>query len=285
MALTAWDRAAEGYAAQWLPRYVPYQQDLVRELTLRAGERVLVPAAGPGAEAIAAARIVGDQGFVRATDPSSEMIRLAKERVLAAGMTSLVSCDQVDALDTAGGPWDAIVCAFGLWQVGDRQKVLTKWREALSPLGKVGVLVWGPPDVEGPWVAFRRSLAKIEPSLADGLRWTDAEREPMAKTFEAAGLELVRHTIVRHTLNFPSAEAFVRSVTEACTFREVYERLGEETYHRVVVGFYDQVGGPDAPLSFQPAATIAIGCNPGVEIELEARPSRRPPPPPASSKG
>jgi ubiquinone/menaquinone biosynthesis C-methylase UbiE len=276
---TAWDRAAEGYAAQWLPRYVPYQQDLIRELTLRTGDRVLVTAAGPGAEAVAVARLVGNTGSVRATDTSHTMVRLARERVRAAGFTELVHVDEADALDTSGGPWDAIVCAFGLWQVGDREKTLATWRNALSPLGKVGVLVWGPPDVEGPWIAFRRALARADAALADGMRWTEAEREPMARLFEQAGLELVRHTVVRHTLTFHSAESFVRALEEACIFPDLERRLGDDGYHRVVVSFYDQVGGPDSPLVFQPAATIGIGCAPGAQVELEGRPSRRPPPP------
>jgi hypothetical protein len=42
---------------------------------------------------------------------------------------------------------------------------------------------------------------------------------------------------------------------------------------RVTARFYDQVGGPAAPLAFEPAATLAIAALPGAEIELAVRSS------------
>jgi hypothetical protein len=42
---------------------------------------------------------------------------------------------------------------------------------------------------------------------------------------------------------------------------------------RVAARFYDQVGGPTAPLSFEPAVTLAIAARPGAEVELAHRPS------------
>ena len=50
---TPWDRATEGYVAEWLPRFTPYQVDLVEELALEGtAARVLVPCCGTGAEVI-----------------------------------------------------------------------------------------------------------------------------------------------------------------------------------------------------------------------------------------
>ena len=40
-----------------------------------------------------------------------------------------------------------------------------------------------------------------------------------------------------------------------------------------IESFYDQVGGPTAPLVFEPAATLAIAALPGSEVELAVRPS------------
>jgi hypothetical protein len=53
---TPWDRAALGYLEEWVPRFVPYHLDLVREMALAPGQRVLVPSAGPGAEVLPVAR-------------------------------------------------------------------------------------------------------------------------------------------------------------------------------------------------------------------------------------
>ena len=285
---TPWDRAAAGYLAEWVPRFVPYHLDLVRELTLGDRQRVLVTSAGPGQEVLAVARALGDDGFVRATDQSGEMVRICSEQVHKARFLTRIECGVADAADAGGGPWDAVLCAFGLWQIGDRagrEHALRSWRDSLAPLGKVGILTWGPPDGQQPFERLAEVLFELEPSLHVPSSHIDAERDTMGKMFQAGGLQMVRHTVVRHTLNFPSNEAFIRAMSEACTWRRIWEELGEARMERVASRFYDVMGGPDAPLSFSPPATVAIASLPSADVELEARPSMRVPnpskPPPA----
>ncbi len=80
---TPWDRAAAKYLEEWVPRFVPYHLDLVQELVLAQGQRVLVTSTGPGAEVLAVARAVGDKGVVRATDASEELVAMcAKHETL-----------------------------------------------------------------------------------------------------------------------------------------------------------------------------------------------------------
>ena len=280
---TPWDRAAPGYLDEWVPRFVPYHLDLVRELALSAGARVLVVSAGPGSEVLAVARTIGDRGRVLATDKSEEMVRICREQVKTAGFTS-VDVNVADAAETRGGPWDAIVCAFGLWQIADRGALVRAWAEALAPSGKVGILTWGPPDGDGPFELLSSCVAELEPALHVPSARVLAEREAMAQLFDEGGLAMVRHTIVRHTLTFKSAEHFVRSVKEACTWRRLWEELGEERFSRVAARFYEKVGGPDVPLSFDSPATIALAALPGAEIVLENRPSLRVPAAPPSPK-
>jgi hypothetical protein len=99
----------------------------------------------------------------------------------------------------------------------------------------------------------------------------------MGAMFEAAGLALVRHTVIRHTMSFPTSERFVRAMREACTWRKRWEELGDARMERVARAFYGWTGGPDVPLTFQPPATLAIAGLPGAELELEGRPSVRVP--------
>ncbi len=273
---TPWDRAAAGYLDEWVPRFVPYHLDLVRELALHAGARSLVVSAGPGSEVLAIARAVGERGKVRATDKSDEMVRICREQVKTAGFSN-VDARVADASDTEGGPWDAIVCAFGLWQIDDRGSLLRAWAEALAPSGKVGILTWGPPDGEGPFEVLASSLRDLEPDHHVPSPHLHAERDAMARLFDEGGLAMVRHTVIRHTLAFKSAEAFVRAMKEACTWRRLWEAIGDERFARVAARFYEKVGGPDVPVSFDSPATIAIGALPGAEIELENRPSLRVP--------
>jgi ubiquinone/menaquinone biosynthesis C-methylase UbiE len=254
---------------------VPYHLDLVREMALRPGGRVLVTSAGPGAEVMAVARAVGDTGAVRATDKSVEMVRICREQTERAKLATPIECAVADASDTTGGPWDAVLCAFGLWQFPSRVEMLRAWAGTLAPQGKVGLITWGPSEPGEPFQMLTACLHELEPSLAVPDPHVQAARAAMAAMFDEAGLAMVRHTLVSHTLAFKSAEAFVRAMREACTWRRIWEDVGDARMQRVAARFCEKVGGPSAPLSFEPTATIAIAALPGAEVELQGRPSVR----------
>jgi ubiquinone/menaquinone biosynthesis C-methylase UbiE len=269
---TPFDRAAKRYIAEWVPRFVPYHLDLVRELALAEGQGVLIARCGPGAEVLAVARAVGDRGRVRATDPSAELVQICHDQVKKAGFTT-VTCERADLGDVGVGGWDAIVCAFGLWTVPDRATVLKSWASALAPHGKVGVLTFGPPDESDPFEILARALGELEPNAVMKPGRIDADREAFAKIFEEGGLALVRHTTLRHTVTFATAEDFTSAIREGRTWRNVWEELGPERMGLVTARFYDQVGGPTAPLVFEPRATLAIAALPGTEVQIAVRPS------------
>lgn len=274
---TPWDRVAKTYLEEWVPRFVPYHLDLVRELALAEGQRVLVTSSGPGAEVLAVARAVGDAGKVRATDASDDMVHLCQERVAKADFRN-VTCAQGDLDDVGDGGWDAVVCAFGLWKVEDRATVLRKWAASLSPRGKVGVLTFGPPDETDPFELLARSLRELEPDTVARPPRIDAAKDAMTRMFEGAGLAMVTHFVLRHTVSFLSAEAFAAAIREGRTWRGVWDELGKERMGRVLAHFYDKLGGPTAPLVFEPAVTLAIAAIPGAQVELGTRPSVTVPP-------
>jgi ubiquinone/menaquinone biosynthesis C-methylase UbiE len=274
---TPWDRAAEGYLEEWVPRFVPYHLDLVNAMALKPGARVLVTSAGPGAEVLAVGRALGPEGFVRATDKSEEMVRICREQMDRAKLDVRFECATLDASDASGGPWDAVLCAFGLWQLPARKDALRAWSKSLAPRGKVGIITWGPGDPSEPFEVLAACLREIEPSFRVPSPHVHAARDAMQAMFVEAGLSMVRHTVVRHTLSFKSAETFVRAMREACTWRRIWEELGDARLERVAARFYERVGGPSTPVSFDPPATLAIAALPGAEVELEHRPSVRAP--------
>jgi ubiquinone/menaquinone biosynthesis C-methylase UbiE len=279
---TPWDRAAVGYLDEWVPRFVPYHLDLVHELALAPGQRVLVTSAGPGSEVLAAARAIGETGYIRATDKSAEMVRLCDAQVKKGGFGAFVDCATADATDASnprspGAKWDAVLCAFGLWQLDDRIGAIRAWRDALAPNGKVGILTWGPPDADDPFERLAQCLHELEPAHAVPPSRIVSERGAMESMFAEAGLAMVRHTVVRHTLSFKSAESFVKALREACTWRRIWEEIGDARVERLAARFYELTSDPDTPLSFEAPATLAIAALPGAEVELEHRPSIRVP--------
>ncbi|HEX7667736.1 MAG TPA: class I SAM-dependent methyltransferase [Polyangiaceae bacterium] len=274
---TPWDRAAQGYVEEWMPRFVPYHLDLVRETKLAPGQRVFVAAAGPGAEVLAAAREVGETGFVRAVDSSAMMASICKEKVDAAELKN-VEVSQADASEIDGKtPYDAVICAFGLWQLEDRVSVIKSWANALNENGKVAILTWGPIEEDDLFEKVGRCLAHVEPDVASPNPKSFALRDPMNEMFEAADLVMVRHTILRHPLTFQTAEKFISALKESCTWRKVWEDIGDARMAHVAARFYGLVGGPDATLAWSPAATLAIAAKPGSEIEIASRASVRVP--------
>ncbi len=270
---TPWDRPSREYNEEWVPRFVPYLRDLVSELALDDGERVLVPCCGTGAEVVAVAREVG-ASHVRATELDEALAKEARARLDAAGFPD-AQLSVAPAEDVSGGSWDAVVCAFGLWQLDHRVDVLRAWRGALTTKGKVGVLTWGPPEEHDPFERMMRCLAEREPALALVPPRIHSGRDSMESMFEEAGLSLVRHTVLRHTLSFPSAEAFVKALRYARGFDGAFAALDETRLGLVLARFYEEVGGPSAPLPWDPPATLAIAANPGTEVTLFSRPSLR----------
>jgi SAM-dependent methyltransferase len=275
---TPWDRAADGYLEHWIPRFLPYHLDLVRELAIPEAARALITSSGPGGnEVLAVARAVGEKGHVLATDASARMVEICREQVKKAGFEERVQCAQADAAAVPQGPYDIIVCAFGLWQIVERELTLRSWSRGLAEHGKVGVIAWGPAEIDDPFEQLGDILREVEPEVARHSHRVLASRESMEKMFSEAELAMVRHTVVRHTLTFHSAEQFVVALRESCTWRRVWETLGDERFARVAAKFYDKVGGPLAPLTFEPPATIAIAARPGDEVTLSHRPSVRAP--------
>jgi ubiquinone/menaquinone biosynthesis C-methylase UbiE len=267
---TPWDRAAAKYLEEWVPRFVPYHLDLVQELALAQGQRVLVVSAGLGAETIAVARAVGDKGVVRATDATAELVDMCAKQVEAAGFTS-VTCQRADPGDVGEGSWNAVVCAFGLWKERDRTALLRAWGGSIVPTGKVGILTFGPPDGDDPFEMLAQALRDLEPDAVATPARIPADRESVERMFEDAGLVCIRHTVLRHTLTFPSAEAFIAAIREGRTWRRVWQELGDERMGLVTARFYDRVGGPMEPLSFAPAVTCAIAALPGAQVEIATR--------------
>lgn len=276
---TPWDRAVAKYIDEWVPRFVPYHVDLVRELALAQGQRVLVVSAGPGAEVLAVARAVGDRGFVRATDRSPDLVKICSDQLEKAGF-SAVQCEPAEPDDVGEGEWNAVVCAFGLWSLEKdaRREAMKRWASALAPSGKVGVLTFGPPSDDDPFDMLARALKDLEPQAVHRPTRIDPDRESMSRMFEEAGLSLVRHTVLRHTISFATAEAFVDAIREGRTWGRVWDELGPERMGRVTARFYDQIGGPTEALTFEPAVTLGIAALPGAEVELMSRPSVTAPP-------
>ena len=189
---------------------------------------------------------------------------LVAEMAIKSGHVVKATPDLEPFVVRAGGdphgraPFDAIVSTASAIEPG--------WSDELGPHGKVGVLFWGPADADDPVLLLERVVAGVDGKPS----W---DRAAIGEQLHANGLALVRHTILHHTLLFQRAEELATRVVRGCTWKGEFEARGPGACAKALAKFYDQVGGPDRPVSWVLAATVVIAGLPGSEIELPHRPS------------
>jgi SAM-dependent methyltransferase len=110
--------------------------------------RVLDVAAGTGGQTIAAARRVGPEGRVVATDISPAILTYAARAAAEAGLTNVetVVADGEQLGDFAGAGFDAVISRVGLIYFPDQNKALTGMRNALREGGRIGAVVYSTPE-------------------------------------------------------------------------------------------------------------------------------------------
>jgi len=148
-----WQTAAEPWH-----RWAPTLEDWLGEATEimldmagvgRAG-RVLDVAAGAGGQTLAAARRVGPDGHVLATDISSNILAFAERNAREAGLGN-VETRVVDGerLDVQPGTFDAVIARLGFMYFPDQHAAFLGMRRALRPGGRVAGIVYSTPEANG----------------------------------------------------------------------------------------------------------------------------------------
>ena len=146
-----WQAAAEAWhrwgptLAEWLG---PATETMLDMAGVRPGSRVLDVAAGAGEQTLVAARRVGPEGHILATDISSNILEFAASEARAAGLpnveTRVMDGENLDELDADS--FDAVISRVGLIYFPDQQKALTGMLRVLKPGGRIGAIVYSTAD-------------------------------------------------------------------------------------------------------------------------------------------
>jgi len=145
-----WDTAASGWS-KWEnlmdPATRAVSDRLVEMAGVGAGGRVLDVAAGLGEPSLTAARVVGGEGQVVATDISAEMLEFGQKRAADAGVDNIefVQCAGA-ALDFPAESFDAAVSRWGIIFEPDGEGTAARVRGFLKPGSRMAISSWGPPD-------------------------------------------------------------------------------------------------------------------------------------------
>lgn len=141
-----WENAAPGWAkwesatAEWAE---PATQAMLALAGVEPGARVLDIACGAGSQTLRAARIVGTNGHVIASDISETMLQHVRENVRTAGLQNVSTLrGAADELGIPPESIDAVICRLGLMLFPDPKSALKSIHHVLRPGGKVAVVVF-----------------------------------------------------------------------------------------------------------------------------------------------
>ena len=142
-----WDSVAGGWKEWWVPIEKGAQklsQRLIELAEIKPGQRVLDIATGIGEPSITAAKVVGTAGHVLATDISSQMLAIAKERATFLRLQDIIEFKGSDAenLDLVNSSFDAAICRWGLMLFPNLDTAIGKIYGSLVPGGRFAAAVW-----------------------------------------------------------------------------------------------------------------------------------------------
>ncbi len=219
-----WQEAAEAWRRwgptleEWLDRATETMLDMAG---VGPGGRVLDVAAGAGGQTIRAAKCVGQDGYVLATDISSNILEFAAEAARQAGLsnvgTRVMDGEALEELEE--GSFDAVISRVGLIYFPDQQKALSGMRRALRPGGKLAAIVYSTPEnnkfFSAP-VSIIRRRAQLPPPLP-GQPGPFSLGTPgvLEEAYEKAGFRGAETHTIPAPLRMPSAAECARFERES----------------------------------------------------------------------
>ena len=151
-----WTERLEYYARDAAPRTRPYAEALVTLLPPPAAGRVLDVATGTGLVAVEAARRVGADGWVLATDFLPAWEPHVRETAARAGVANVsFAAMPAEALDLEDESFDTVYCQLGLMFIAEPIRALGEMGRVLRPGGGLGVVVWSVPEKVGLFLVSR----------------------------------------------------------------------------------------------------------------------------------
>jgi len=186
---------------------------------VQPGQRVLDVAAGYGEPSLRAARIVGPEGSVVATDISAGMLAYGRERAAAAGLQNVEFIESDAAsLDFPPASFDAAVSRWGIIFDPDGEGAAARVRGFMKPGARMAISSWGPPE-RVPFIALPMAtvmkLLEVPPP-PPGTPGPLSRPTPAALggLLEGGGFAEVDVEELDVTFEYDSAEEFTRSTQE-----------------------------------------------------------------------
>ena len=217
-----WNAASKGWRewSEFIDRTTaPVSETLMAMARVEPGQRVLDVAAGYGEPSLTAARLVGPDGAIVATDISPGMLEYGRDRAAAAGLQN-VEFIESDAfsLDFPPSSFDAAVSRWGIIFEPDGEGAAGRVRGFLKPGARMAISSWGPPErvpfMAVPGATVMRLLERPPPPPGRPGPMSRPTPAAIAGLLEGGGFSDVEVEELEITFEYDSAEEFTRSVRE-----------------------------------------------------------------------
>ncbi|AXB42514.1 class I SAM-dependent methyltransferase [Amycolatopsis albispora] len=210
----AWDEAADGYEAYFVPRFAPWVRTAVDALGSLPDGPVLVPCSGTFPELdLLTERFPGRE--LTGIDLSAGMVRLATARAGGNPLVHVVEGDAATLDPQWTGRCAAVLSVFGLQQLPEPEAALAAWTAALRPGGRLSVVFWpGVVESEGPFAVMREALRPHVP--------------PSDRSWEDRLTGFDRDEYVTHPMTHPDAATVFEAYVRSGPLRPLVTERGEE---------------------------------------------------------
>lgn len=206
-----WNSVAAGWK-KWWPTIENGARDVSKRMVELAevgpSQRVLDIATGIGEPALLAASRVGPGGRIIATDLSSQMLDIARERATASGLTNVAFMEaDAERLDFHDGSFDAVLWRWGPTDLPNPSNALVAIRRMLTPTGSFAASVWEAGPKARPLASLASNVAREmfdAPSVRPAKPSTP--EDALGKQMIHAGFSDVRVEEVTLTLAFASTD-------------------------------------------------------------------------------
>ena len=143
------DRAAETYDQVGVEFFAAVGRQLVSDVGLRSGQRVLDVGCGRGAVTFAAAEAVGTTGSVLGIDLAPSMVELTAVDATQRGLDHVrVAVMDAQEPDLEAAAFDAVLSSLTLFFLPDPVAALRAWRAATRDGGRLGITTFAGRDDE-----------------------------------------------------------------------------------------------------------------------------------------
>jgi SAM-dependent methyltransferase len=240
-------------------RAAPITACMLDGVDLRAGDRVLELASGPGGAGLAAAVRVGVGGEVLISDVVPAMVEIAGRRAEARGLanvrTEVLDLDNIDKPDAT---FDVVLCREGMMFALDPARAADELHRVLRPAGRVAVAVWASRQAN-PWLgllldAINEVTGMVVPPPGLPGPFALCDGDMLRRLFAGGGFADIALVRVDAPLRSPSFEAWwTRNLTLAGPVVNILNRLDDDTRDRLqaivraAVAPYGQDGALELP--------------------------------------